>query len=301
MVRSGPVSTINRRTFLTATLGTGLLAACGAGSSDTTSAEAAGSGEPAFLYPAFAVGTSGDSVTVPGTPQRITFILRDDVDFMRSNAPDTANIVVKQDGVEVGGGKTQKHGDGIITPYFPIVFTPPKIGRYEASLPDFPAVDPLEFIVSDKSDVAVPFVGDQMRSVDTPTLENHRGVEPICTRAVPCPFHEQNLTDVLDNGRPTVLLIATPGFCQTEICGPVVDLLIDAAPSRSDIDFIHAEVYTDPSIFQTGKFPDTTPAVQINELPFEPVIYVADASAEIMSTLSTIWDRSELATALTAV
>ncbi len=296
------MSIINRRTFLTGGLGAGLLAACGGGSDSAAPATTTtGAGSPAFLYPSFPVGTNDDSVTIPGSPQRITFVLRDEADFMRSNAPATANIVVKRKGVEIGGGQSTRHGDGIITPYYPVVFTPTETGRHEASLPDFPEVEPILFLVRNKSDVEVPLVGDQMRSVDTPTTDDHRGVEPICTRAVPCPFHDNNLADVLDNGRPTVLLIATPGFCQTEICGPVVDLLIDAAPSRPDIDFIHAEVYTDPSIFQTGSFPDTTPAVQINRLPFEPVVYVADSSAEIKSTLSTIWDRSELATALTAV
>jgi len=139
------------------------------------------------------------------------------------------------------------------------------------------------------------------RPVDTPTFDNHRGVNPVCTRSIPCPFHELNLNDVLHNGRPTVLVIATPGFCQTDICGPVVDLLMDLAPDRPDVDFIHAEVYVDPSVFVTGRFPETTATVEVNELPFEPVIYLADSSATIVASLSTTWDRSELANALGAL
>ncbi len=287
------------------TVGTGLLAACGgtstsAGQSSTTTLAAPT--EPAFLYPAFPIGFGGsESVTVAGIPQRVTFVLRDNVDIMRRTAPESTRISITLDGVEVAGGASSRHDDGIITPYYPVVFTPPAPGEYVATLVDHPDVEAVTFLVRERSEVSVPLVGDQIRPVDTPTFENHRGVEPVCTRAVPCPFHTTNLNDFLDNGRPTVLVIATPGFCQTDICGPVVDLLIDLAPGRPDIDFVHAEVYVDPSVFQTGKFPETTPAVSVNELPFEPVIYLADADGTIMSLLSTTWDRSELAEALTAI
>jgi len=283
------------------TLGTGLLAACSNNSSTTGADTTTRSGVPTFLYPAFPVGFGSESVTIAGTEQRITFVLRDDIDIMRAAAPASATIAISLAGTPIGSQVSARHDDGIITPYYPVEFVPPQAGQYEASLPDFPEVDPVMFVVRDKAEVAVPFVGDPMRSVDTPTFENHRGVEPVCTRAVPCPFHELNLADVLNNGRPTVMVIATPGFCQTDICGPVVDLLIDAAPARPDVDFIHAEVYIDPSVFETGKFPATTPAVDVNELPFEPVLYVADADATIVSTLSTTWDQTELATALAAV
>jgi len=282
------------------TIGTGFIAAC-SNSSPTSADTAPRSDVPTFLYPAFPVGFGSESVTIAGTKQRITFVLRDDIDIMRSTAPATATIAISLAGTLIGSQITARHDEGIITPYYPVEFIPPQPGQYEASLPDFPEIDPVMFVVHDKADVAIPFPGDPMRSVDTPTFENHRGVEPVCTRAVPCPFHELNLGDVLHNGRPTVMVIATPGFCQTEICGPVVDLLIDLAPTRPDIDFIHAEVYVDPSVFETGKFPATTPAVDVNELPFEPVLYVANSDATIMSTLSTTWDRAELADALTSV
>jgi len=282
------------------TIGTGFIAACS--NSSTTNVDAPQRSDvPTFLYPAFPVGFGSESVTIAGTKQRIAFVLRDDIDIMRSTAPATATIAISLAGTLIGSQVTARHAEGIITPYYPVEFIPPQPGQYEASLPDFPEIDPVMFVVRDRAEVAIPFPGDPMRSVDTPTFENHRGVEPVCTRAVPCPFHELNLADVLHNGRPTVMVIATPGFCQTDICGPVVDLLIDLAPTRPDIDFIHAEVYVDPSVFETGKFPATTPAVDINELPFEPVLYVANSDATIMSTLSTTWDRTELADALTFV
>ena len=64
---------------------------------------------------------------------------------------------------------------------------------------------------------------------DTPTFDDARGVDPICTRSPePCPFHDRTLTDVVESGEPVALLISTPGFCQTAICGPVLELLMEA-------------------------------------------------------------------------
>ena len=98
-----------------------------------------------------------------------------------------------------------------------------------------------------------------------------------------------------------MLLIATPGYCQTDICGPVVDLLIDAAGDRDDLNVIHAEVYVDPTDFETGGFPDLTDVVNATSLPFEPVLFVADAANTIVARLDTTFDRTELAEALSRI
>ena len=96
-------------------------------------------------------------------------------------------------------------------------------------------------------------------------------------------------------------MVATPGFCQTDICGPVVDLLIDAAADRDDLDVIHAEVYVDPSDFASGSFPELTSIVQATHLPFEPVLFVLDGDGVVLARVDTTFDRSELAEAIALV
>ena len=81
-----------------------------------------------------------------------------------------------------------------------------------------------------------------------------------------------------------MLLISTPGFCQTDICGPVLDLLIDEAGDRTDLNVIHAEVYVDPSDFATGGFPELTPAVNAMALPFESALGSTPPSTAANST-----------------
>jgi hypothetical protein len=55
---------------------------------------------------------------------------------------------------------------------------------------------------------------------------------------------------------------------------------------------VHAEVYTDDTIEVEA------PAVTAYSLNFEPVLFVADATGTLVARLDSIWDESELNTAL---
>jgi hypothetical protein len=291
---------LDRRSFLLGAGATGVLVSCGGGGSDDEPASS-GSGEIEFLVPNFPTGFSGPSMLVPSIDQRVTFVLRDDLAILRDAAPETIELTITDaDGNTVGGGMVAAHRDGIITPYYPVVFTPTRAGQYVATVAGAPA-EPIPFLVAESADVPIVQIGDPMRSAATSTFDDARGVDPICTRAVPCPFHEISLDDALTSSLPTVLLMSTPGFCQTDICGPVLDLLIDAVGDRTDLDVIHAEIYTDPSQFAGGTYPEVTPVVATFALPYEPQLLVASAEGSIVGRLDTTWDRTELTDALASI
>ncbi len=289
----------DRRKFILGALavpsGAALLAACGG---DSAPAQAVASSDLSFLVPSFPDGFRSPAALVAGVEQRITFVVRDEIDIMRDFAPAELAFTITLGDTTVASETVDLRSDGIITPYYPIRFTAPEPGEYVATLVDHLDVTSIPFLVMDRASGTIPQVGDTLPVVDTPTINDARGVTPICTRAIPCPFHEHNLSEVIDNGRPTVLIVATPGFCQTDICGPVVDLLIDGAKGHDDIDFVHAEVYVDPSDFDTGAFPDTTATIAAMGLPYEPALFVNDANGTLLARLDTMWDRSELADAL---
>jgi len=88
------------------------------------------------------------------------------------------------------------------------------------------------------------------------------------------------------------LLVATPAYCQTAICGPVLDLLLAEHTKRADFVMVHAEVYTDDTISTPA------PAVTAYHLNFEPCLFVANAKGAITARLDSIWDASELTAAL---
>jgi hypothetical protein len=293
------LAVISRRTFLAGAVSVAALAACG-GKGDGSGADSAtttsGPLVPAVFGAGFANGYNSQvSALVAGIPQRAPFaafteigqVIRDE------QAPASVDVEVHHNGATVAAMTVARHDDGIPTPYYPVVFTPPEPGDYEV-VASF-ATKPTPIRVASRDEVSLVQVGDKMRPVVTPTTADARGVKPICTRAEPCPFHRITLADALASGKPTVLLISTPGFCQTMICGPVLELLIDAAGSRDDLAVVHAEVYVDP---QSGDISRTTEVISTYGLSYEPSFYVADASGTVRSRLDFSWDRAELTQAL---
>ena len=95
-------------------------------------------------------------------------------------------------------------------------------------------------------------------------------------------------------GKPVVYLLGTPAYCQTGTCTPALDALLSAYESFGDrATFIHAEVYTDNTATKAA------PAVDAVGLSFEPVIFLTDASGQIVERLDVIVDESELREQLT--
>jgi hypothetical protein len=120
--------------------------------------------------------------------------------------------------------------------------------------------------------VAGPAPGAKAIAVPTPTVDDHRGVEPYCTRTPPCSLHRISLDVALANGKPTVFLIGTPRFCTSRTCGPVLDVIQTVAEEfRDRVNFIHAEVYAnDTDAPATHRL---SPAAQAWSLEEEPITY----------------------------
>ncbi|HVL89393.1 MAG TPA: hypothetical protein VM841_04065 [Actinomycetota bacterium] len=123
-----------------------------------------------------------------------------------------------------------------------------------------------------------PVPGDKAISTPTPTLDDARGVDPICTRVndagkrEPCTMHQISLDQALKNGKPTVLIIGTPAFCESRFCGPIVDQLMIVQKETADrANFVHIEQWADDKDAPaTGTL---APAAAAWRLAAEPVVY----------------------------
>jgi hypothetical protein len=146
------------------------------------------------------------------------------------------------------------------------------------------------FQVMEPGSVPVPGPGDPMPPFDTPTVDDGRGVDPICTREPePCPFHDVTLTDALLSGKPVAYLVGTPAFCQTGTCAPALESMIDVQDRFGEtFTWVHAEVYTD----NTATTP--APAVDAASLTFEPSLFVIAPDGTVIERLDAIWDETEL-------
>ena len=149
--------------------------------------------------------------------------------------------------------------------------------------------------INEPSMVTIPVPGQKLPPFDTPTTDNNRGVDPLCTRIAggPCPFHALTLTQALQTAKPVVYLIGTPAHCQFGTCGPGLEFLMAAATKLGEqITIVHAEVYVDDSATVT------TPAVNEYNLTFEPTLYLVNRAGIIVNRLDAAWDQSELDEAL---
>lgn len=189
----------------------------------------------------------------------------------------------------------EQHGKKLSVPYWPFVFPIDKVGTYALVLDVAPDVE-LTFQIEERDNVPTPLNGDALPPFDTPTEDNNRGVDPICTKPEgTCPFHSMTLTDALKSGKPVVYLIGTPAYCQTGTCAPGLDALINVADSAGDSAvFVHADVYKDKSATVAA------PAVQAYKLGYEPVLYITDAKGILVSRLDAVFDEDEIRSVLAA-
>lgn len=147
-----------------------------------------------------------------------------------------------------------------------------------------------------KDESPVPKVGDEAPAVPTPTFEDHLGVKEICTRDPQDPMHEVSLDEALGTGRPIVLVIATPAYCTSAICGPVVDQILEVREQHeADAHFIHVEVFQDRDAGEySGGF-------QAFNLRTEPWTFVIDSEGVIQARFEGPVTPSEVDEALESV
>jgi len=303
-----PSPTITRRSLLVGAAGAAgvvVLAACG-GSDDAGGDDAipgttgAGAVSDVNLLPIF----PQDGLLVTGSEQRLPFTLADAAGAPLDDVPAELEFVVQTaDGEDVGDPITVARRDqGIPTAYFPLLFTFPEAGDYQvAGSIDGEDLEPRAFRVSEPDAVQVPQPGQPMIPVDTPTVDDARGIDPICTRDPDCDLHGVTLTQALDSGTAVALIIATPEFCQTAICGPVLDILLTQQAAFPDITMVHAEVYKNPEAVDNVAEADLAPVINGYHLGYEPVLFLANPDGTIAVRLDTIFDESEVAEALAAL
>ncbi|HUF32098.1 MAG TPA: hypothetical protein VMN58_02670 [Acidimicrobiales bacterium] len=307
----GDGPTLTRRHLLLAGAGTLALAACGGGTTDedTTEADAVtttSEGEPVDAEAPEETGAEGGLILARvflaqqpvGHEIRLPLALADAEGALLSDPPRSISVRVGPADGELGEAVTiERHDRGIPRPYFPLRTTLTATGAWrivadaEGTLAEtvVNAMPPGEL-------PAVPRPGDPLVAIETPTRSNPRGVDPICTADPPCPLHAESLRDVIGGDRSIVLLVSTPAFCQTAICGPVLDLVVSRHEAYADrVAMIHAEVFTDTTATTY------TDVVRAYGLPFEPVLFLARPDGTVVDRLDYTFDSTELEQSLRAL
>ncbi len=118
----------------------------------------------------------------------------------------------------------------------------------------------------------VPKVGEKAPQISTPTADDAGGdLAKITTRLPPDTQNRVDYADALGE-EPIILLFATPQFCQSRVCGPVVDVAEQVKEQYGDeAAFIHMEIYND-----NDPSKGVRPQVRAFRLPSEPWLFAID-------------------------
>ena len=128
----------------------------------------------------------------------------------------------------------------------------------------------------------IPAVGDKAPKVETDTPESIGGdLSLLTTREPPAvDLAKESFADVVGK-KPVALLFATPQLCQSRVCGPVVDEMLQLRAKYGDrMTFIHQEVYVDNDPNKGLRAP-----LQAFKLPTEPWLFTVKADGTIASRL----------------
>lgn len=267
-----------------------VVAACGSSSEATIPTDPSGGGSLIAAFP-----QSAPHVPV-GVPTRLPYLITDDegvpLDLIDGEVP----FVISTGGETVAQLQVAPRSEGIPRAYLPVEHTFETTGVYDitATYGDKEMTSQLQ--VFPQAEVVSPVVGQQLPSAPTPTVDATLDVDPICTLVPQCPFHSVDLADAVGAGKPVVLLVATPAYCQTAFCGPTLGNLMDLAEGRDDLVVIHSEVYQNPKASQGDlAAAPLAPLPEKYGLLLEPVLYVTDDTGVITTRADAMIDRSEMA------
>ncbi|MEI8240862.1 MAG: hypothetical protein WCI22_15725, partial [Actinomycetota bacterium] len=216
----------SRRDFLTITGGAVLLAACSTkpntiAGGPTTTATGASTPVDGTAPSKFSVVQRFPSsgVFVPG-PVRLPVSISNGQSLVQTGPAELKGHIVDFKGNKVVDVVGKRRSQGISNPYWEVRATLDKAVIYTLRFDGDDGYG-ATFELFDPALVKSPLTGKPMPPFDTPTVDNHRGVEPYCSRTpTPCPLHDVTLTDALKQGKPVIYMVGTPAHCQTGTCAP---------------------------------------------------------------------------------
>jgi hypothetical protein len=127
----------------------------------------------------------------------------------------------------------------------------------------------------------IPRPGEKAPLIQTPTAKSVGGdLAKLTTRVPPDTQNKVNYAEVLGK-EPILLLFTTPKFCQSRVCGPVVDVAQQAQHDfEGKANFIHMEIYNDNDPSQGVR-----PQVRRFHLPTEPWLFAINREGVVSAAI----------------
>lgn len=153
------------------------------------------------------------------------------------------------------------------------------------------------FWVNERSDE--PMLGESIPRSEQLVLADVDDIAEIDTSNPPIPeMHDMTVAEALATGKPLVVAFATPAFCRTRFCGPVVDEVMRPLHERfgEQAEFLHIEPYDVARAREGNLVPE--PIMAEWRLTTEPWIFVVDREGRVAAKFEGITSAAEVEAAL---
>jgi len=143
-----------------------------------------------------------------------------------------------------------------------------------------------------------PAIGDLVPNGKTPVANADADLALLCSRIPPDDMHAISIDQAVEEGRPFVVVFASPSFCRTRICGPVTELVNHVkADYRDEVLFIHVEPYDLEALRSQGEFVLVKSAKQWG-LPSEPWVFVVNGEGKLVDKFEGLFGEEEIRQAI---
>jgi hypothetical protein len=108
----------------------------------------------------------------------------------------------------------------------------------------------LDFAVAERT--LAPSPGDRAIASDSKTANDVGSLVELTTGTVIDPaLYDLSIAEAVQNGKPTVVVMASPAFCTNAVCGPQVEVVSELRQKYDgDANFIHVDFYDNPRAIQ---------------------------------------------------
>lgn len=148
-------------------------------------------------------------------------------------------------------------------------------------------------------DPAVIEEGERAPLSDTRTTKSH-DLADITTDPDPDPaFYEMTVAEAVQTG-PSVVVFATPAWCVSQTCGPLLNQVKALSDDYPDLNYVHVEIYEN---IHADSFQDliAVPAVGEWGLPSEPWVFITDDNGTVSAAFQGVASDAELSAAFAEV
>ncbi len=161
-------------------------------------------------------------------------------------------------------------------------------------------LDPIPFRFNVLDETLEPAIGDPIPASRQLTLADVGDVTEIDSSFPSRPqMHQVTVADALATGKPLVVAFATPAFCESRTCGPVMDTVMDPLYEKygDEAVFIHIEPFRLNELRDgIGRIP--VEATEEWALQTEPWVFVIDREGKVVAKFEGITALDEVEEAL---